>query len=267
MMNYYIKRFNNKWVALLILAIFLILLGFMTSNRSVGAQSQEDITLVLSEDNKSGITYAIAVDNIGKELLARIEYDRSSMESINQYREFNNRELDKLLQNMPISDSIPLKITFSTPLSQEEFAEFVEKYKLDVDSYYIYMLEPDGNIATIQGSPSEEELVPGMFFNAATNSISEEYSPGVELLGWVEVDGTVSVQQISEIKADERVFLVDVMQLFLESQVTNELLANVGVAKDIRQELLQVGFTEIYRGGPLAWDLYYLVNDNLDAQK
>lgn len=267
MMNYYMKRLKIKWVALLVLAILVTLVGFMASNRSVTAQPQEDVTLVLSEEDKSGITYAIAVDNLEKELLAKVEYDRSSMESIGKYREFNNRELDKVLQDMDTFDSIPLKITFSSPLSQEDFTEFVKQYEVDVDSYYIYMLEPDGNIATIQGAPSEDTLVPSMLFNTVTNSISEEYSPGVELLGWVEMDGTVQVQQVPRLAADKQVFLVDVMRLFLESKLTDGTLADAGVAKDIRRDLLQVGFADIYRGGPLAWNLYYLGSDDLDTQK
>ena len=266
-MNYYMKRLKITWVALMILAIFVILVGFMASNRNVAAQPQEDVTLVLSEeDTRSGITYAVAVDNLERELLAKVEYDRSSMESIGKYQEFNNRELNKFLQDMDTSDTIPLKITFSSPLTQEDFTEFVKQYEIDVDSYYIYMLESDGNIATIQGTPSEDALVPSMLFNTVTNSISEEYSPGVELLGWVEVDGIVQVQQVPQLTADKQVFLVDVMQLFLESKLTDEALANAGVTKDIRRDLLQVGFADIDRGGPLAWNLYYLGNDSLDTQ-
>ncbi len=268
-MNYYMKRLRIKWVALLVLAIFVTLAGFMTSNRSVTAQpQQEDVTLVLSEeDNKSGITYAIAVDNLEKELLARVEYDISSMESIGRYQEFNNRELTGVLQNVDGTDTVPLKITFSSPLSQKEFTEFVKQYEIDVDSYYIYMLESDGNIATIQGAPSEEELVPGIFFNAATTSISQEYSPGVEFLGWVEMDGMVQAKRVSQLRVDKRVFLVDVMQLFLESKLTDELLANAGIARGVRQELLRFGFANIDRSGLVAWNLYYLGNDDLDAQK
>lgn len=268
MMNYYMKSLKITWIALMILAIFVILAGFMALNRNVAAQPQEDVTLVLSEeDTKSGITFAIAIDNMEKELLAKVEYDRSSMESIGKYQEFNNQELVKILQNVDPLDKIPVKITFSTPLTQEDFIKFVKQYEIDVDSYYIYMLETGGNIATIQGAPSEEDIVPSMIFDAVTNSISKEYSPGVRLLGWVEIDGSVQVQQIPQLVADEQVFLVDVMQLFLESKLTNETLANAGIAKDIRQDILQVGFTDIYRGGPLAWNLYYLSNDNLDIQQ
>ncbi len=267
-MNYYMKRLKIKWVALPILAILVTLAGFTASNQSVTAQPQEDVTIVLSEgDEQSGVTYAIAVDNLEKELLARVEYDTSSMESIGRYQEFNNRKLTEILQNVDGTDSIPLKITFSSPLSQKEFTEFVKQYEIDVDSYYIYMLESDGNIATIQGGPSEEELVPGMFFNAATTSISQEYPPGVKFLGWVEVDGMVQAKRVSQLRVDKRVFLVDVMQLFLESKLTDEVLANVGIARSVRRELLQFGFTNIDRSGVVAWNLYYLSNNDLDTQK
>lgn len=267
-MNYYMKRLKTKWVALFILALFVAVAGFMASNRSVTAQPQEDITLVLSEtDNKSGVTYAIAVDNLEKELLARVEYDLSSMEGIGRYQAFNNRELGKILQNVDTLDSIPLKVTFSSPLSQDEFTAFVKQYEIDVDSYYIYMLEADGKIVTIQGSPSEEDLVPSMFFNAATNSVSQEYSPGVEFLGWVEMDGIVQANHVSQLTSDERVFLTDVMQLFLESKLTDEALAGVGIDKGIRQELVQFGFANIDRSGLVAWGLYHLGLADLDTQK
>jgi len=51
--------------------------------------------------------------------------------------------------------------------------------------------------------------------------------------------------------------MIDIMQLFLESRLTDEALATAGVAKSVRQELLRAGFTDIYRA-PVAWNLYHL---------
>jgi len=197
----------------LALATFVTLTGFVIWNQGVTARPQEDATIVLSvEDEQSGVSYLIGVDNLENEVVAMVEYDHRTMVNLDKYREFTNRELAKILQNAEPMDSIPLRITFNSPQSQKEFTDFVKQHEIDVESYYIYMLEPDGKIATIQGGPSEEELVPGMFFNAATDSISQEYSPGVEFLGWVEVDGAVQAKRVSQINNDPRVFLADAMQ-------------------------------------------------------
>jgi len=188
------------------------------------------------------------------------------MAGIKKYQEFNHRQLAELLRDRDNTDSIPLKITFSSPLTKEEFTKFVQQYEIDVNSYYIYMLEPDGNIATIQGSPSTKELVPSAFLDIATSSIAEEYSPGAKLLGWVEMDGEVQMQQITRMLTDKRVFLIDVMQLFFEARLTDDILAKAGVDKDVRRNILRSG-VDIYRGGPLAWNLYYLTHDTLGNRK
>jgi len=260
------KRVKSKWI-LLTLATFVTLTGFVIWNQGVTARPQEDGVIALSvEDEQSGVSYLIGVDNLENEVIARVEYDHSTMAGLDKYRAFNNRELAKILQNAEPMDSIPLKITFNSPQSQKEFTDFVKQHEIDVESYYIYMLEPDGKIATIQGGPSEEELVPGMFFNAATDSVTQEYAPGAEFLGWVEVDGAVQANRVSQISNDQRVFLVDVMQLFLEAKLTDELLAEAGIAKDIRRDLIEFGFTGIHRG-PLAGHLYHLGLEELDTQK
>jgi hypothetical protein len=256
-MNNYIKFFKSKWILLVIL-IFGILVGFAISKQGVTARPQEDGTLVLSvEDETSGVLYVIGVDNLNNEVNGMIEYDQNSAPGIEKYRAFNNQELANILQNADAMDNIPVKVTFNTPLNQAEFAELVKQYGIDVKKYIIYMLEPDGKIATIQGSPSDTELVPAEFFNTATTSISQEYNTGAEFIGWVEVDGTVQANRIPDIKADRRIFLVDIMPVFLESKLTDKVLAEAGIAKDVRQELLQFGFTEIHQA-PLAWSLYHL---------
>lgn len=256
-MNNYIKFFKSKWI-LLLLTIFGILVGFVISNQGVTARPQEDGALVLSvEDETSGVSYVIGVDNLNNEVNGMIEYDQNSAAGIEKYRAFSNQKLASILQNTDATDHIPVKVTFNTPLNQAEFAELVNQYEIDVKKYIIYMLEPDGKIATIQGSPSNTELVPAEFLNTATASISREYNADAEFIGWVEMDGTVQVNRIPDIQADQRIFLVDIMHLFLESKLTDEVLAEAGMAKDVRQELLQFGFTEIHQA-PLAWSLYHL---------
>ncbi len=253
----YSRTLKSKWT-LLVLAILVITSGFTMFSRDETARPQEDGTLVLSvEDEISEVSYVIGVDNLANEANGMIEYDQNSRAGIEKFREFNNRELVRVLQNMPAMGSIPARITFSRPLSQAEFTEFADRYDIGVKFYTIYMLEPDGKIATIQGSPSDTELVPGEYFNMTTTSISQEYNDGAEFVGWVEVDGMVPVNRISEMKADQRVYMIDVMQLFLEARLTDEALAAAGVAKSVRQELLRTGFTDIYRA-PVAWNLYHL---------
>jgi hypothetical protein len=254
MSNTNIRRF--KWT-LLALPIFLILVGLGVSNRGVTARVQEDITIVLSvEDDNSGIKYAVAVDNITQEALARIEYP-TTIQGIEQYRNFNDQELSKILQNGDKGHPVPLKITFNSPLSEEKFTQFVKQYDIEVAHYVIYMLDSDGKIVTVQGSPMNGELVPTALFNTATNSISQEYSHGARLLGWVEVTGVVELMYVFQLSNDIHVFLADVMRMFLESQLTDEALANAGIVRGTRRNLINSGFAEIYQR-PLAWDLYHL---------
>lgn len=265
-MNNHIKVFTSKW-ALLVLAILVVLAGFIISNRGVTARPQEDGTLVLAVENEhTGVSYLIGVDNLANEVNGRIEYDSSTVTGIEQYRAFNNQELAKILQDVDSMAGIPTKITFNSPLSQEELTEFVQQYEIEVESYLIYMLEPDGKIATIQGGPSDGELVPTTFFNAATGSISQEYSPGAEFLGWVEVSGTVQASRVSELNKDPHVFLVDIMRLFLETKLTDEALAAAGIPGATRRNFLQNGYAEIQQR-PLAADLYHLGLMKLDTQE
>lgn len=263
-MNHYNKIFKRKWF-LPLLAILAFTSVFAIFSRGVTARPQEDGTLVLAvEDKNSGVSYVIGVDNLHNEVNGMIEYNQDSVASIEKYREFNNQELAKILQDANATDSIPARITFSKPLDQAEFTKFVSQYEIDVKFYTIYMLEPDGKIATIQGSPSDAELIPGEYFDMATTSISQEYNNGAEFVGWVEIDGTVQVNHISEMKTDHGVFLIDVMQTFLESKLTDDALTSAGVGRSARQELLQAGFTEIYRA-PVAWNLYHLGLMQMDS--
>lgn len=256
MINYN-KLLRKAWF-LLALAVFGILTWFLISNQRVTARPQEDGTLILSvKDEATGVSYVIGVDNLNNEVNGMIEYDYNSADGLERYRLFNNQELTKILQNTSEVEGIPVKIIFNTPLSQAEFAEFVKQYEVAVKKYIIYMLEPDGKIATIQGSPSDKELVPAEFFNIATTSISQEYNSGAELIGWVEVDGTVQANRIPDLQTDQRIFLVDVMHFFLESKLTDSVLTEAGIAKDVRQELLELGFAEIHQA-PVVWNLYHL---------
>jgi len=265
-MNSTIKFIKGKWT-LLGLAVIVILIGFVVMNQRATARPQEDGTLVLAVANENtGVSYLIGVDNLANEVNGRIEYDSSTATGIEQYREFNNQELAKLLQNVDAADSIPVKITFNSPFSQEKFAEFVEQYQIEVENYLIYMLEPDGKIATIQGGPTETELVPTEFFNIATSSVAQEYSPGAEFLGWVEVNGTVQANRVSQINDDPHVFLVDVMRLFLETKLTDEALATAGIPGVTRRNLLNNGYAEIQQR-PLAADLYHLGLMKLNTQE
>ena len=264
-MKNYKKYLNQKWMVLVLLGC-VILVGVVISNYQVTASPQEDSTIVsLGEDKQLKVSYLIGVDNQANELIGRVEYE-SSITGVEQYREFNNREMEKLLANVQTMDDVPVKITFNSALDQLTFAQFVEQYEVKVDSYIIYMVESSGNIATIQGSPSNTELVPAEFFNSAIASVSQEYNSGADLLGWVEVDGTVKAGQILKIQNDQRIFLVDVMQLFLESKLTGEALTRAGIPRGRKQELLQAGFTEIYRA-PIAWQLYHLGIMDLEAQE
>ena len=266
-MNIYYKLFKGKWLFLLF-TVLAVLIWFVVSNQRATAQPQEDGTLVLSvEDKATGISYVIGVDNLNKEINGIIEYEKTSMEGLEKYREFNNQVLATMMQEVDAADSIPVRITFNSPLKQAEFTEFVEKYEMDVEHYIIYMLESDGKLATIQGSPSAVALVPEADFRIVTNSISQEYNNGdTQFLGWVEVNGTVQVEHVPAMQADQHVFLVGVMELFLEAKLTDELLAEAGIAWGMRRELLQVGFTDITQS-TVAWNLYHLGLPEIDSSQ
>lgn len=265
-MNNPTKPFNYKWL-LMLLAVLGLVSAFVLFNQRATARPQEDGTLVLSvQDEDAGVIYQIGVDHLQNELNGMVEYDHSSLDGLQKYREFNERELARILQNKPNTNNIPARITFSHPLDQAEFSQFVQQYNIETDFYTIYMLEADGKIATIQGSPSQTDLVPNDYFQTATSSISEEYNEGAQLVGWVEIDGTVPLAGIADLQNDRRVFLIDVMQLFLQSQLTDQALAAAGIARGERKALLQAGFSEIY-WAPVAWHLYHLGLTEADSSQ
>lgn len=256
-MNNRIRFHKTKWV-LLVSVIAAVIIGFAASSQIATGRPQEDGTLILSvEDEVSGVSYLIGVDNLAHEVNAEVEYDNSTANGIERYRAFNNRELVRILKEIDPVESIPVKITFKSPLNEEEFTKFVKLHEIEVENYIIYMLESDGRVVTIQGSPSDTELVPTKFFDIATNSISREYNSGAGFLGWVEVRGLVRAERVAQIGNASHVFLVDVMELFLESKLTDETLANAGIDKGYREELIANGLSNVYQK-PIAWGLYHL---------
>lgn len=269
-MNDYSKLFKSRRV-LLTLTIVGILTGVMVWNQGASARPQEDGTPLLSvRDELSGISYDIGVDNLNNELNALINYDNDSVAGIEKFREFNNHELAKIVQAADSTGSIPVRITFTSPFNQEEFTEFVKQHEIEVKNYIIYMLESDGKIATIQGGPSETDLVPTEFFQAATTSISDEYNnSGAKFVGWVEVSGNVQVSRVSQLTNDPQVFLVDVMELLMEFKLTNEVdaaLTAAGYGKRARQELINAGYADLAHW-TVTWGAYHLGLMALDTQE
>lgn len=258
-MNNRTKIFQNKWILLSSTIVVILMMGLLfIFSKAVTAHPEEDGTILLEvQDKESGVSYGIGVDNLNNEVNGIIDYERNTVEDIEKYSAFNNQELDKILKNSSPTKRIPLQITFNTPLNEEAFTKFVEQYDLEVEYYIIYMLEPSGNIVTIQGGPSEEKLVPTEFFNMATDNISQEQSPGSTFLGWVSVKGNVQVSRVRELQNDPHVYLAGVMELFVKNLLTDELLANAGYAPGIRSYLLYNGFTTLSEPG-LSWSLYYL---------
>lgn len=248
--------FKNKWmwVGLFFFAIFI---GSVISYQNVTARPQEDGTLILqSQDKNLGVSYVIGIDNLANEVNSMVEYDTSSLAGLNKFRQFNTQILEQIIENKE-KEIIPAKITFNAPLTQEEFTSFVKNYGIEVSHYIIYMKEPDGKIATIQGSPAEGELIPTQFLNVATQSIAQEYNQSAQFLGWVEVNGSIPAEQALTLSQDKTVFMVDVMHLFLTSQLTDEVLATAGYSYWDRQNFLQQGFSSIqYKS--VAWELYHL---------
>ena len=224
---------------------------------SPGAQNVTVVSLESAADGRIQYGYGIQLPPASAhtpadaaQLLAMVEYDTYTLEGINQYVTLNQSQVERLLKTASNDDSLAVQITFNRPLSQPEFMAFVEQYQMGVASYIIWIENEDDTITTIEGAPSESELIPTETFHYVLEDVQNRGGLGVP--GWVEVDGLVPVGRLKQMQDDPQLFLIDVMTAVIQEQVTDATMKEAGIARAVRTAVLSQTL-KVSRPMYLAW--------------
>ncbi|GIK55784.1 MAG: hypothetical protein BroJett015_14470 [Chloroflexota bacterium] len=240
------KQVNKKWFLLITAFLLAAMLGNLFQQEAASLPTEEVTVVYWETDSKYGVSYGYGVDNLAHEAVAEIYPDYSSAEGIYNYRDFSHKELAALLKNLQPEELVPLKITFTGPLTKDEFTDFVRKYEIVADKYTIFLREPDGKIVTVQGSPDENGvLIPESLLAMAMSGVHEASGVGTEFLGWVDVSGLVAAKVIPVIAGDEDVFLADGMEAVLQASLTDFRLKEAHIPRAVRRDVLAGGFASV----------------------
>ncbi|MBX3058918.1 MAG: hypothetical protein KF770_20830 [Anaerolineae bacterium] len=250
------KQVNKKWLLLIPAFLLAAMLGILFQQEAASLPTEEVTIVYWETDSEYGVNYGYAVDNLAHEAVAEIYPDYSSVEGIYSYRDFSHKELADLLKNLQPEELVPLKITFTGPLTKDEFTDFVTKYEIVADKYTIFLREPDGKIVTVQGSPDEDGvLIPESLLAMAMAGVHEASGTGTESLGWVDVSGLVTAKLIPVISGDKDVFLTDGMEAVLQTSLTDSRLKEAHIPRAVRRDVLAGGFAAVGMP-PIASFLY-----------
>lgn len=194
-----------------------------------GAKSTETVIVETGELIDSGkVKYAITKDNDqSKELEVTINIQNDfTNDDMKKYKELNKRNIEKLSKG---KKDIPTTITFSKPLSVEEFNSLVDKYDITVENFNIIAEEEDNGEQYIQGVPDGDNLIPKNKLN--------EVLKNSQFKGVYSFEGLISPQNIVNVSEDQTIFLADVSEDIL-----------TGKAKRIQKadEKLDVNVYDVY---------------------
>ena len=145
-----------------------------------------------------------------------IGYDHRSVQSLKAFAQ-TNKDLAKQLQARGTTTFEAL-ITFSRPLSLEEFNAMVRKHNLSVNTYTIRMITPNGHRWTITGSPEGGVLVPEQRLKTA-KTFALTHSPDAIFAGIVDVEASFNTTQLESLHATPGIFLVDLTRTLVKQEV------------------------------------------------
>lgn len=242
----------------MVVVVIIGLLGWLVwTDNIVGAflnsdspEAQGIVPVYLESLADGRIQFGYGIELPTRSAAAMVEYDYQTIAGINEYVALNQSHLERLLEAAGEEDALAVRVTFNQPLSQEEFTAFVEQYRLTVNSYVIWIENDDGTTTTIQGGPSDTELIPAERFNYVLTDVQSR--GGLESPGWVEVDGTVVVTELKFLSGDTRVFLVDIMAAVIQQQFTDSVMKQAGISRTVRSSVLEEGL-QVNRPTYLAW--------------
>ena len=243
----------------LVFTMIFVGLLYLLVTSAVSSQTQIDTTELYSfVDERHGVEILMGIDHEANEAVAHVSYQQDTVEGIQNYVEYNDLQLAQLAKNLAPKEIIPVEITFSKPLTQSEFEQFVKESGVTVEKYHLFAVTGTGRlpgeIHTIGGNPSDTELVPEDSFELTVAGVKEFAGKDARLLGWVTLYGETSIAQISEIKSREDVFLVDVSHSIVEAELTQEKLRDAGISRANSRQFVKNGLTTVHRA-PMSYTI------------
>ncbi|PIC04127.1 hypothetical protein CS060_11400 [Anoxybacillus flavithermus] len=136
-------------------------------------------------------------------------------ESLGEYREKMFQYL-KFLHNKGYKKTSAV-ITLNSPLKLNNFEEFVKDKNIEVERFYIRTIDKNGNLGTISGIPSENDLVP--------EDKTKEFLNGAEVVGVYSIEGNILTDEtaFNQLSKDNNVFLADISKKVIEEEVLNSI--------------------------------------------
>ncbi len=212
--------------------------------------SRDQQPVVLVNHTERGIHYSAAFDPIYQEINGSISYDYRSTQGVQSYIDFNHQAYTMLSdqgQNRPIY----INIVFRRPLSLPEFQQFVSTYGLAVHRYRMRAVEIDGTRLTIDGAPTEGQLVPPTYWERVLQDIRAHNE--TQFKGWIEVEATVWPEQWARLQSASEVFVIEGTYALIYRELTPWKLRRAGAtAETIRR---------IQRGE--GWPLVHITHPSL----
>jgi hypothetical protein len=169
--------------------------------------------------------------NILQDSTLRISQEEGT-EKYNVFHDIQSIEAFEAYENKQINMAYAIKkssaeavITFDQPLEEADLEELIKLYEFKVSSFEIKAFDQNGRWITIQGEPSEEELIPKVML--------EKYLSENELsyVGVTSVQADIQqfhVKKLQTLQSDDRVFLTDITKAYVK-QITGNDQADVRV--------------------------------------
>ena len=183
---------------------------------------------VLVEKNIGSIRYAAYFDSDEQGVYAEVTFDYFTTEGVQEYIAFNRKLAQELAQRS--EGPLRVRVDFSRPLSKDEFEAFVEKYDVEVHSYFVRAVEADGWRVGIGGAPENGQLVPHSLLDMAVSDVAGRNE--AEFKGWAYVDVTTDPARLRAMLSDPNVVLVEGADTLIYDVLTPAALRGAGASRE-----------------------------------
>lgn len=209
----------KRHIMLLSSATVLVLLGVIMN---VAHATPTMVSGPSRQGGQGGWQYQAYFDQVEGRIFAEVAYPRETAAQVREYAGVQQQLAQQLIANG--ATSIKATIVFRHPLKQSAFERFVATNNLtDVAAYKLRFKANRGERITISGGPNATELVPQDLLSTAVNAVQEREAGA--LLGWVEVQATISSQSYDALLRDKSVYLVDVSEAVIGAAFADDEVA------------------------------------------
>lgn len=231
----------------------ILIASLLLLHPHVGVAEEEQVLLV--ERHVSGdIAYNAFFDTRSQAVYGGVTYDYLSTEGVEAYIAFSRTASQAIGQRS--EGIVPIKVIFSHPLAQGAFEQFAQTYAVEVQSYTIRAVEPNGMRVTISGGPEGGIIVPPHLLKLVTSDITERSA--TEVKGWIEAVITTTPQNLARMQRDPDVFVTEAAYTLISDAFTAENLARAGATQAAIADIQAQHNRSVQITGP---SLYWILED------